>query len=78
MEIDQALDIEDLRARFVEHSRQAYRLLPPLEARIRAYRKTHGDAADAPKLAEHEGVVASIKRDPGQTDCGIYLVQKRG
>lgn len=50
----------------------------PLEARIRAYRKTHGDAADTPKLAEHEGVVASIKRDPGQTACGIYLVQKRG
>jgi len=46
----------------------------PLEERIRAYRKTHGDASDSPKLAEHESVVAAIKSDLDRTDCGIYLL----
>lgn len=49
----------------------------PLEERIRAFREAHGDAADSPKLAEHENAVASIKRDPDRTDCGFYLVRKR-
>ena len=31
MDIDDALNVEELRGRFLEHSRQAYRLLPPLE-----------------------------------------------
>jgi SAM-dependent methyltransferase len=46
----------------------------PLEERIRAYRDTHGDASDSPKLAEYESVVAAIKSDPDRTDCGIYLL----
>lgn len=49
----------------------------PLEERIRAYRETHGDAADSPKLAEHENVVAAIKCDPDRTDCGIYVLRQR-
>jgi SAM-dependent methyltransferase len=31
MDIDSVLDIEELRGRFLAHSRRAYRLLPPLE-----------------------------------------------
>ncbi len=31
MDIDQALNVEELRGRSLEHSRRAYRLLPPLE-----------------------------------------------
>ncbi len=31
MDVDDALNVEELRGRFLEHSRQAYRLLPPLE-----------------------------------------------
>ena len=31
MNINDALNVEELRGRFLEHSRQAYRLLPPLE-----------------------------------------------
>lgn len=31
MGVDDALNVEELRGRFLEHSRQAYRLLPPLE-----------------------------------------------
>ena len=31
MDIDQALNVEELRERFLEHSRRAYRLLPPFE-----------------------------------------------
>jgi SAM-dependent methyltransferase len=50
----------------------------PLEERIRAYRETHGDAPDSPKLAEHESAVAGIKSDPERTASGIYLVQKDG
>jgi len=46
----------------------------PLEERIRAYRETHGDASDSPKLAGHESVVAAIKSDLDRTDCGIYLL----
>jgi SAM-dependent methyltransferase len=49
----------------------------PLEERIRAFRESHGDAAGSPELAEHERVVASIRRDPDRTDCGIYLARKR-
>ena len=48
----------------------------PLEERIRAYRETYGDVPDSPKLSEHETLVASIKSDPGTTDCGIYLMRK--
>ena len=48
----------------------------PLEERIRAYRKTHGDASDSRKLAEHESLVANIKSDPDRTDSGFYLVKK--
>ena len=47
----------------------------PLEDRIRAYRDIYGDTSDSKKLAEYENVVASIKRDLDQTDCGIYLVK---
>ncbi|MFC1888239.1 class I SAM-dependent methyltransferase [Thermodesulfobacteriota bacterium] len=49
----------------------------PLEKRIRAFRETHGDAADSPKLTEHENIVAAIKSDPDRTDCGFYLVRMR-
>jgi SAM-dependent methyltransferase len=49
----------------------------PLEERIRAYRGAHGDAADSPKLAEHESAVASIKSDPDRTACGFYLLTSR-
>ena len=49
----------------------------PLEERIRAYREVHRDAADSPRLAEHESLVASIKSDPDRTDSGFYLVRKR-
>jgi 2-polyprenyl-3-methyl-5-hydroxy-6-metoxy-1,4-benzoquinol methylase len=31
MDIDQASNVEELRGRCLEHSRRAYRLLPPLE-----------------------------------------------
>jgi hypothetical protein len=31
MDIDGALNLEELRGRCLEHSRRAYRLLPPLE-----------------------------------------------
>jgi len=48
----------------------------PLEKRIRAYRKIHGDVSNVEKLKEHENVVAAIKRDPDRTDCGIFIVQK--
>ena len=48
----------------------------PLEERILAYRKIHGDASGSRKLAEHENVVAAIKSDPDRTDCGIYLVKR--
>ena len=47
----------------------------PLEDRIRAYRDKYGDASGSKKLTEYEKVVASIKRDPDRTDCGIYLVK---
>jgi SAM-dependent methyltransferase len=49
----------------------------PLEERIRAFRETHGDAADSPILSEHESAVAAIKSDPDRTACGFYLLQKR-
>jgi SAM-dependent methyltransferase len=48
----------------------------PLEERIRAFRETHGDVTDSPKLTEHENVIATIKNDPDRTDCGFYLVRK--
>jgi ubiquinone/menaquinone biosynthesis C-methylase UbiE len=48
----------------------------PLEERIRAYRETHGDATDFPKLAEYKRIVADIKSDPDRTDSGIYLMRK--
>jgi len=48
----------------------------PLEERIQAYRETHGDATDYPKLAEYEKIVADIKSDPDRTDSGIYLIRK--
>jgi ubiquinone/menaquinone biosynthesis C-methylase UbiE len=48
----------------------------PLEERIRAYRETHGDATDSPKLAEYKRIVADIKSDPDRTDSGIYLMRK--
>jgi len=48
----------------------------PLGDRIKAYRDVHGDASDSKKLAEYESVVASMKRDPDRTDCGIYLVKR--
>ncbi len=48
----------------------------PLEERIRAYRDTHGDATDSPKLAEHKRIVADIKSDPDRTDSGIYIMRK--
>lgn len=47
-----------------------------LEKRIRACREIHGDTLNSPTLTEHESVVAAIKSDPDQTDCGIYIVQK--
>ena len=77
MNIDQVLKIEELRSRCLEHSRRAFRLLPPLEKRIHAYLEANRDAADSPKLAEHESMVATIKSDPDRTDCGIYLLRKR-
>jgi len=49
----------------------------PLEERIRAYRRIHGDGPDSPRLSEHERLVSSIKSDPDKTDCGFYLVKKR-
>jgi len=49
----------------------------PLEERIRAYRETCGDDPDSTKLSDHETLVASIKSDPGRTDCGIYLMRRR-
>lgn len=49
----------------------------PLEERIRAYRETHDDLTDFPKLAEHESMVAAIKGDLDRTDSGIYIVRKR-
>ena len=48
----------------------------PLEERIRAYRETHGNATDYPKLAEYKRIVADIKSDPDRTDSGIYLMRK--
>jgi SAM-dependent methyltransferase len=48
----------------------------PLEERIRAYRETHDDATDSPKLAEYKGIVADIKSDPDRTDSGFYLMRK--
>jgi SAM-dependent methyltransferase len=47
----------------------------PLEERIRAFRKRHGKGPGQKKLAAHENVVAAIKRDPDQTNCGIYIVK---
>lgn len=48
-----------------------------LEERIRAFKQTHADESTHPMLIEHENVVAAIKSNPDQTDCGIYLVKKK-
>ncbi len=49
----------------------------PLQERIQAYRETHGDATESPKLAEYKGIVADIKSSPDRVDSGIYLMRKR-
>jgi SAM-dependent methyltransferase len=48
----------------------------PLEKRIQAYRETHMDETDSPKLVEYKSIVADIKSDPDRTDSGIYLMRK--
>lgn len=50
----------------------------PLEARIQAFRAARGGQPDPPELVEHAAAVASIKRDPDATACGIYLLSKLG
>ena len=51
----------------------------PLDANLRAYAQSHDvdtldeDAAKA--FATHRAAVASIRADPGATDCAFYLLQ---
>jgi SAM-dependent methyltransferase len=49
----------------------------PLEQRIEAFRKTHGNAAGSKELKRFAAVAASIKADPDQFDCAFFILQKR-
>ncbi|MBN2357998.1 MAG: class I SAM-dependent methyltransferase [Deltaproteobacteria bacterium] len=47
----------------------------PLEARIRAFRKEHGDVESA-ELAQHEREIAMVKADPDRFDCGFFVLHR--
>jgi 2-polyprenyl-3-methyl-5-hydroxy-6-metoxy-1,4-benzoquinol methylase len=48
----------------------------PLEARIRAFRETHGETPESPEVTRYANEVARIKADPDQTDSGFFILQK--
>jgi hypothetical protein len=48
----------------------------PLEARIRAFREDHGQAAAPAELARHEREIAVVKANPGRFDGGFFIVKK--
>lgn len=47
----------------------------PLEARIRAVRKQHGEDVATGALASHEREIAMVKADPDRFDCGFFILR---
>lgn len=78
MEIDRILDIEGLRGRFLEHSRRAYRLLPPLE-RPRILDIGCGRGQQTLELARlGEGEIVGIDVDPAAVSELRRRVERAG
>jgi hypothetical protein len=52
----------------------------PLDSKLRAFTKLHDpktlDEGASAALATHRAAVASIRADPGATDCSFYIAEK--
>lgn len=48
----------------------------PLEARIQAFRREHGEGTATSELAQYEREINMVKANPERFDCGFFVLQK--